>query len=312
MYSRREFGQVILGGSIVSVAARTNLFAAGNGRVGATTASFRDLPRVPGQDNIDDVIRALRASGVRDIELSSFNVEPAGPNSGPAAPPKPSAYPPREIILSPEEIAAAKKAAREDLRRWRVTAEAEWYGRVREKFDAAGIVVHTYAVGYDEQFTDEEIQATFRQAAAFGAKVISFPASLDVARRLMPFGNASAIGVALRNSIDFTQLSSALALSPNFRLALDIGNLTGGNRDAVAAVREYQLRISHILVRDRLRNDGRSEKFGNGDTPIAEVLGLLKELRSSIPVFVDYDYAGLGTSVDEVLRCTQYVAQLLD
>ena len=32
--------------------------------------------------------------GVREVELSSANTEPAGPNSGPAVPPPPSAYPP--------------------------------------------------------------------------------------------------------------------------------------------------------------------------------------------------------------------------
>src|SRR5947209_842952 len=92
MLSRRDFGKSALAGIAVSAAWGDPVV---NGvRVGVDTYSFRELLRTPGRDNVDDIIKAVQFTGAREIELSSANTEPAGPNSGPAVPRPPSAYPP--------------------------------------------------------------------------------------------------------------------------------------------------------------------------------------------------------------------------
>src|SRR3954468_19581812 len=104
MYTRRNFGKFALGTTALT------LFASDGVRIGATTWSLRDLPRVPGQNNVDDLIKPLKSAGVTEIDLWSYNVEPAGPNFGPGAPPPPAAYPVKVKTFSPEEIAAANIA----------------------------------------------------------------------------------------------------------------------------------------------------------------------------------------------------------
>src|ERR1700722_432340 len=107
MVSRRDFGRLALAGVPLSAAWSASGDSVVNGvRVGIATYSFRDLLRTPGQDNIDDVIRALQFAGAREIELSSANTEPAPPNSGPAVPPPPSVYPPPITAPPPEQVAA--------------------------------------------------------------------------------------------------------------------------------------------------------------------------------------------------------------
>ena len=77
MHSRREFGKLALAALPASAfAARIDSTVAGV-RLGTITYSFRDLPRTPGKDNIDDLIRALTACGIGEIELYSPNLEPA-------------------------------------------------------------------------------------------------------------------------------------------------------------------------------------------------------------------------------------------
>ena len=98
MHTRRDIGKLALGGLALSGLSPTLAFAAksdstGNVRLGATTWSLRDLPRIPGKDNIDDLIKPLQSAGVSEIDLWSYNTEPAGPNFGPGAPPPPAAYP---------------------------------------------------------------------------------------------------------------------------------------------------------------------------------------------------------------------------
>ena len=103
----------------------------------------------------------------------------------------------------------------------------------------------------------------------------------------MPFAERHQVAVAIHNQVDGNpagaiatpQLEQALALSPAFTLKLDIGNLTASNCDAVAELREHQSRVSHVLVKDRLRNGGASQPFGEGDTPIKGVLDVLEGIR---------------------------------
>src|SRR5665213_922528 len=120
MYTRRDIAKLALGTTALAVFPVSKMFAAEGVRLGATTWSLRDLPRVPGQNNIDDLIKPLKSAGVTEIDLWSYNTEPAGPNTGPGAPPPPAAYPIKIHTFSKEEIAAAMLAARNILRDYRL------------------------------------------------------------------------------------------------------------------------------------------------------------------------------------------------
>jgi hypothetical protein len=321
MVSRRDFGKMALAGIPLSAAWSASGDSAVNGvRLGAATYSFRDLLRTPGQDNVDGVIQALQFAGVREIELSSANTEPAGPNSGPAVPPPPSVYPPPITAPKPEEVAAAKLAVRNDLRRWRLATPARNHEAIGAKFQAAGIALFAYRVDYDEQFTEEEIEVTFQQAKALGVRTMASLTTLSGARRLAPFAEKHAMTVALHNTANVKDpdaiatpqsFRTALALAKNFRLNLDIGHFTAANYEAVAFIQENHAGISHIQIKDRTRNGGTNEQFGEGDTPIKEVLMLIKEKKLPIPVFVEYEYLGLGTPQEEVRKCMAYVKAAL-
>ena len=306
MFTRRDFGKMALAGLPVSLL--TGATGPSGVRLGVSTYSFRDLVRTPGQDNVDDIIAALKFAGVSEIELHAANTEPAGPNSGPAVPPPPSAYPPPVRAPSKEEVAAAQLVVRNDLRKWRLRTPAESYNAIRAKFETAGIGLFAYRVDYDEQFTGEELDVTFRQAKALGVDVMATLMPLRSAARLAPFADKYWMTVALHNSPHDTaaQLTGAAAASKRFRINLDIGNFTAANQEAVAFVQENRASISHIQIKDRTRNGGGNERFGEGDSPIKEVLGLLKDKKLDIPAFVEYEYIGLGTPREEVRKCLDY------
>jgi sugar phosphate isomerase/epimerase len=314
MISRRDFGKAALAG-IPLVAAR-----AADVRVGLSTYSFRDLVRTPGRDNVDDLIKALQQTGVREIELASANTEPAGPNSGPAVPRPPSAYPDPVRTPTPAEVAAAKLAVRNALRSWRLATPPSAHEAFRARFQAAGISLFAYRVDYDASFTDDEIEVTFQQAKALGVARIATLTTMTGARRLAPFAAKHGILVALHNSSNRQDpdaiatpesFRAALALSKNFQLNLDIGSFTAANFEPVAFLEENRASLSHIQIKDRTRNGGRNEAFGEGDTPIADVLRLVRDKRLAAPVFVEYEYIGLGTPLEEVRRCLSFVKSAL-
>ena len=51
--------------------------------------------------------------------------------------------------------------------------------------------------------------------------------------------------------------------------------------------------------------------MGDGDAPIREVLQLLKREAWPIRTYVDYDYAGRASPIDEVKRCLAYATRSL-
>jgi sugar phosphate isomerase/epimerase len=305
MYTRRDISKLALGGLTASIAfGGTN--ESGGVRLGATTWSLRDLPRIPGKDNVDDLIKPLQSAGVSEIDLWSYNTEPAGPNTGPGAPPPPAAYPIKIHTFSKEEIAAAMLAARNLLREFRLNTPANHYENIRAKFTTAGISVAAYTVRYDDTFTDEEIDITFRQAKALGASSITAPGTPDAVKRLTAFAEKNQMNVALT---DFAPVSALP--SKRFRVNLDIGALTAANGSPVAWIQENHDAIAQITIKDRRRNKGKNEQFGDGDTPIQDVLRLVKQKKYAFPAFAEYEYLGLGTAAEELQRCMDYMRAAL-
>jgi sugar phosphate isomerase/epimerase len=326
MHSRRDFGKLALAGLPLTVAATSasgaRIDSTVNGvRLGTITYSFRDLPRTPGKDNIDDLIKALTACGIGEIELYSPNLEPA-----PASAARPSASGPAYGVArtasappTPEQI-AQRKADREALRQFRLTTPASYYQAIRRKLDDAGIVLFAYTLGFNPDFTDDEIEAGFLQANALGVDLIASSTTMKMAERVAPFADKHKIRVAVHGYakvLDPNQFGSpesfakALAMSKYMRVNLDIGHFTAANYDAVAYIRQNHEMITHLHVKDRRNKDGVNEPFGDGDTPIKPVMLLLRDSKYPIRAFVEYEYPGMGTSVEEVRKCMDYLRAAL-
>ena len=92
---------------------------------------------------------------------------------------------------------------------------------------------------------------------------------------------------------------------------LDIGHFTAANFDAVAFLRQHHDRIVSLHIKDRKRNDGPNVPLGEGDTPIVQVLQLVRDQKWTMPVNIEYEYKG-GDTVEEVKRCLAYCRKALD
>ena len=306
---------MIAGVPLAVVAGAARPAAAAGLVLGVSTASFRDLPRVTGRDSVDAVIRAVQAVRATHIELALADVEPAPPRTSPFMGGS-AAYPVR-VVLTPEQIAATNAAYRTSLRAWRTQTPLAFFEEIGERLTGAGITAHACSLAYDESWTDAEIDGTFRHIKALGMATVSSPLTMSMAARVAPFAERHGMSVAIHTQVDgnaagtigSARLADALALSPAFVVKLDIGNLTASNCDAVAELRDHQSRVSHIAVKDRLRNGGASQPFGEGDTPIAGVLDVLRGSSSSIPALIEYDYLGLRSSTEEVAASIAYLSR---
>ena len=327
MYSRRDFGRFALAALPLSAAlGKINSKVAGV-QLGVCTYSFRSLPRT-GPDAVDTVIQALKECGAGECELFSPQLEPEDPAltqlARDAQTPGPDGKPPnreelerkyRETMRGP---GAAKR--REDLRQWRLSTPMDHFKAVRKRFDQAGVDIFAYTLNFNKSFTDEELEKCFEQTKAMGVKVIAASTQVSMLPRLQPLAEKHKLYVAVHGHSDVKHpdefsspetFQKALDLSNWFRVNLDIGHFSAAGFDPVAYINEHHDRITHLHFKDRKKNDGPNEPFGEGDTPIKPVLQVLKDKKYAIPAFVEYEYKGAGTPVAEVNKCLAYMKSAL-
>ncbi|HVT93375.1 MAG TPA: TIM barrel protein [Bryobacteraceae bacterium] len=277
--TRRQFSGALLAG--VSSAP---LWAAGEIQgvlIGVQGWSFRDRP-------VDDAIRATREIGIPAMELGWNHIEPP-------------------------------HVSRDEMRNWRLTVPLEEFQRIRRKFKAAGIRIVGYSATLRKDFTDEEIERTFQFAAALGVNTITTSTNVSMAERLDPYAVKHKMRVGFHNHSRFKadefvrpeDFAAALGgRSDYLGINLDIGHFTAAGFDPADFIRQHHARIWSLHLKDRKRNQGPDAVFGEGDTPLREVLLLLKKERYRIPGFIEWENQD-GDIVAAVRRCFEWCRGVL-
>jgi sugar phosphate isomerase/epimerase len=303
MYTRRQFSRIALAGLALPLLApgRSPGQSVAGVRLGVQTYSFRDLPRPLAADLSGPIVDAMTACGLTECELYSPHVEPASASGS---------------RTTPEQ----RRQARDELRRWRENTPADHFAALRKKFAAAGIRVYAYNLSFSDSFTDAEIDRGFDHARALGAEIITASATLSVAKRVAPFAEKHKMPVAMHNHSNVkdpnefatpASFEQAMAMSTYFMVNLDIGHFTAANFDALAFLKEHHRRITNLHIKDRKRDQGDYTPWGQGDAPIREVMQWLRDQQSPIRAYIEYEYKGAATPVDEVKACLTYVRQAL-
>lgn len=323
--SRRQFGRSILGAVPVCFAIGRTASAKVEGvRIGVCTYSFRDLPRQNG-DAIAPTLRALKETNSHICELFSPQLEPENVALAKAMQearaPGPDGKSPAPDLVR-ERMRSFRSGPqpaeyREQLRRWRLTTPMDHFAKVREQFKDAGVEIYAYTLNFTKDFTDNELDNCFQQAKALKAKTIASSTQVSMLPRLKPLAEKYKIYVAVHGHSDtqhpdeFSSPESfqkALDASEWFRVNLDIGHFFAAGFDPVAYIDAHHDRITHLHIKDRKKNNGPNEPFGDGDTPIITVLQLLQRKRYDIPALIEYEYQGPGNPIEEVNKCYRYMA----
>ena len=103
--------------------------------------------------------------------------------------------------------------------------------------------------------------------------------------------------------------AAALGMSKYFMINLDIGHFTSAGYDPVEYLKQHHDRIVDLHIKDRNKKHD-NLPFGEGETPIKEVLQLLRENKWKIPANIEYEYKG-SDAVAEVKKCYRYMKDAL-
>lgn len=304
MYSRRELGKMALAAIALPRVAGLAAQEVAGVRLGVQTYSFRDIPRTADGDAVGPVIDAMKQAGFTECELFAPQLEPGGrQGGGRMAPDTPEA-----------------KKAREELRRFRVETPIDHFRAVGKRFKDAGLTVYAYNYSFNAAMSDAEINRGFEIARALGADIITASTRLDVIPRVVPFAEKHDMVVAMHNHSNLddpnefatpASFASAMKMSRLFKVNLDIAHFTAANFDAVQYIRDNHRNITNLHLKDRKKNQGDTVPWGTGDAPIREVLQLVKREKWPIRAYVEYEYKGAGTPVEECRKCLEYARQAL-
>jgi sugar phosphate isomerase/epimerase len=221
---------------------------------------------------------------------------------------------------TPEQQAAAAAQA-EALLKWRTSVPMSKFADVRKTFDDAGVSIYAFRYTLNRTQPDAEYDYVFNAARALGASQITMelPADLAVSQRI---GDAAAkhginVGYHLHTTASMTAWDAAMAQSPRNGIQLDVGHYVAGiGGDPVAFIEKHHARIFSMHLKDRKRvcHDGSENMpWGQGDTPLRDVLQTLKQNHWVIPAAIEFEYnVPPGSTWDaEIAKCVQYARDAL-
>ncbi len=284
----------------------------GGVQLGVTTYSYGSMPH-----KVDDVIGYLLFAGVNSIELRNVAEEDLG---------IPSVQRPGSMTqLTEEQRAEMKKASesiREEQKKWRLSLPVERYVDMRKKFNKAGIEVYI-AKFAPSAWSDEEIDYAYRAAKALGSIGITDEMTDANCQRLGKFAekhNSLAMfhthGQVADPGFSFDKY---LGYSPANMLNLDAGHYYGATglhpNDVII---KYHDRMRSIHIKDKTgpkhATPNSNMPFGQGETPIADVLLLLKKEKWPIRVDVELEYRipEGSDAAKEVKKCIDYMRNILE
>jgi len=261
----------------------------GGVQIGAITYSFREMP----DRTLEGMLNYSLQSGLSSIELMGDVVE---------------RY-------------AGLPSDRSAVREWRTSVSMDKFKEIKKMFDQKGVKIHILKLG-DAGWSDEEIDYAFNVCKTLGAKGICMEISERAAQRMSPFADKHKMYVMLHNhgqpgepNFSFDKI---LEIGPRLMLNFDVGHYYGATGlNPCDLIQRLNKRIFSIHLKDRTwvgsYNQSGNLPFGEGQTPLVEILQLIQKQKYPIYCDIEYEYRTPQGSdaVKEVIKCVEYCRRAL-
>ncbi|MCX7005681.1 MAG: sugar phosphate isomerase/epimerase [Kiritimatiellaeota bacterium] len=253
-------------------------------RIGCITYSYRG-----GINTAEDTLKALLEDGLSEVELMGGPIQSYAGIGGGGKKGQPKGKP-------------------TDAEREAQLAKCE---QLRKLYNDSGVNIHIHKTGFGQ--SDEEIDFNFRIAKALGCVGITTERSEPLAKKLAPFADKHKIWVAFHNHTTnypvMDKMDPLLDCGQYIGFNFDVGHYFAGTKgkSPIPVLEKYHDRIISLHLKDRTAEGG-NLPWGEGKTPIKEILQLMRKEKWTFPADVELEYkipTG-STSVAEVAKCVQY------
>ncbi|HEX7087804.1 MAG TPA: sugar phosphate isomerase/epimerase [Vicinamibacterales bacterium] len=336
MYTRRELGRMALGVPAAWLLANR---AAARGRPGSVWGGVQVGIIAPyafqrTANTAEEILDRVVALGISAVELQNDPVERyagapemprvfgpprSGPGGGrPSAGAAPAQAPPLRRELTPEQQEERRRRAGE-LRTWRLSAPMTKFEELRRRYEQAGVRIYAFKLALTDAMPDAEFDYAFSVAKTLGASHLTMELpdrNPALTARIARFGEKHGIvaGYHQHEQATFTLWDEALAQSRWNGVNLDIGHYVAGTSESpIPFIERHHARITSIHLKDRRKNRGPNMPWGQGDTPIREVLQLMKRNRYTFPATIELEYRVEGSDpMTELKKCVEFCRSALD
>lgn len=280
----------------------------------------------------DEILDAMLQLGLNAIELRSQPVEaflgvpanlvPARGGGRGGARGGEGAQKGGRAPQTPEQE-AAQRAKAEELRKWRLSVSMEKVKPFRKKWEDQGVPIEIVKFDGIDAMADDEVDYCFDLAKALGATAISCEIPLSRTKRLGAFGDKHKMRIGYHGHADVTSpeafgrpesWETAMSYSKYNCINLDIGHFFAGNGfSPVEYIKKHHDRITHIHLKDRKRDNGPNVPWGQGDTPVKEVLRLMQSEKYKFQATIEQEYpVPEGSNImAELAKCVQFCKDAL-
>lgn len=295
-------------------------------QIGAITYSFRSMP----DQSAEATLKYVLDSSINAIELMG---DPAETFAGrPKNPIDRRAFfqlrrKSRNGELSDEqkiemsEMQEQMEAYNKLVAEWRAAVSMDKFAQIKRMYGDAGVTIYGFKPNaFSQRNSEHEIDYGFRAAKALGATHVTLEHPSDDAhtQKLDKVAAKHKIDVAYHGHEQQTPTlwDTALEQSKYNRLNLDLGHyVAAGNADPLGIVKDKHTRISSMHLKDRQNPDnGKANMpWGQGDTPIIEVLQLMRDNKYKFPATaeLEYEIPTGSDAVQELNKCLEYCRKAL-
>ena len=221
-----------------------------------------------------------------------------------------------------------KKRA-EELKKWRLAASMDKYKAFRKMYADAGVKIFAFKLPPTLEMSDDEYAYIWNVAETLGADHITMelPTDDQLLQRVAAYAarRKRMIAFHTHGQGGSSGFDKVLAASPFTALNFDVGHYYGVNGESpVPLIEKYARRIASLHLKDRKGPSGAGENrgpggggpnmpWGQGETPLKEVLQLMKKNQYRFPASIEYEYqTPEGSDVlTEIKKCVQYCKNAL-
>jgi sugar phosphate isomerase/epimerase len=220
-----------------------------------------------------------------------------------------------------QEIRKEMDAYQIEVAAWRTDVSMESFEKFRKMYADAGVKIYGFKPRTFEKInTDAEIDYGLRAARALGASHVTLEHPSDDAHtlKLGQMAEKYKIKVAYHGHEQQTPTFWDTALSQSEYNAMnpDMGHyIAAGNEQPLALLKKHNDRIASTHLKDRQTpaNGKGNVAWGTGDTPISEILQLMKNQKYSFPATIEleYDIPEGSDAIREVQKCLAFCEENL-
>jgi sugar phosphate isomerase/epimerase len=218
--------------------------------------------------------------------------------------------------MTPEQQEQADK-----LKAWRTSVSMDAFKKLRKMYNDAGVTIYAWKQ-LNPAMSDAEMEYVFDVAEALGCTHTTLELPTDVAqlKRIGDMALRKKIYAAYHTHLQgrMDAFDQAFAASKGNMANIDFGHYIAAGAiggTPMQFLEKYHDRVASFHLKDRTRPEHceLNLPWGTGETPIVQILQLVKKNKWKMPATIELEYEipEGSDAVKEVRKCLEYCEQAL-